>query len=320
MPALEHGREVAAGDRADRRAAGARPRPVAGRLAALGHQARAGAGAGPSARSASSAARPRNSLLVPADDPPQAGLERGDARAQLVAVQGQAGLEAQGVAGPEAGRGDPGREHGLPERRGQLGRHGALDPVLAGVAGPGRGQGVPVPLEGGHARSGRTAAASGATAASRDRASGPGRRPRPARRWRPAPAQGSSTRAVFEALGMTSKRSPSTHHTMMSSATEPSLGRAGGCTGPGPGRSCRRSLVSAAWRRSKAPGPSTRTVPRWLTSKATAPVPAGPVLGHGARRVGEGHLPAAELHHLGRGARAGDERGTAEVDGGRLSG
>ena len=32
-----------------------------------------------------------------------------------------------------------------------------------------------------------------------------------------------------------------------------------------------RSLVKAAWRRSSAPGPVTRTVPRWLTSNTAAP-------------------------------------------------
>src|SRR5690606_33489583 len=37
-----------------------------------------------------------------------------------------------------------------------------------------------------------------------------------------------------------------------------------------PGPILRRSLVNAAWSRSMAAGPLTRTVPRWLTSNTTA--------------------------------------------------
>ena len=58
--------------------------------------------------------------LVPADDPAQPGLERGDARAELVAVQRQARLEAQRVArararpGRRPGRGRPPRSPARP--------------------------------------------------------------------------------------------------------------------------------------------------------------------------------------------------------------
>ena len=71
---------------------------------------------------------------------------------------------------------------------------------------------------------------------------------------------------------MTSKTSSSTHHTMMSSSTEPSsLVEQMGVLGP-PGPDLAEVVGERAWSRSKAPAPSTRTVPRWLTSNATASV------------------------------------------------
>ena len=78
-----------------------------------------------------------------------------------------------------------------------------------------------------------------------------------------------ATRAVLEALGITSKTSSSTHHTMMSSTTEPSASSRRWVYWARPGPMRRRSLERAAWSRSKASAPLTRTVPRWLTSKAT---------------------------------------------------
>ena len=60
---------------------------------------------------------------------------------QLVAVQRQAHLEAQGVAGAQASRGDPGAGHGVPHGGGVVGGHGQLDPVLARVAGAGHDAG-----------------------------------------------------------------------------------------------------------------------------------------------------------------------------------
>ncbi len=94
---------------------------------------------------------------------------------ELVAVQGQAGLQAQRVAGAQAGGHARRRAStACPERfGGRSAGHRDLDPVLAGVAGAG-----------GHAQacparkrrppgSGRTAAASGDHGASRARACGP---------------------------------------------------------------------------------------------------------------------------------------------------
>ncbi len=60
-------------------------------------------------------------------------------------------------------------------------------------------------------------------------------------------------------------------------------------------------------------GPTTRTVPRWLTSKTTASRPAGQVLGHRAGRIGERHLPPAEAGQFGSEAAVGvDQSGVAE--------
>ena len=69
---------------------------------------------------------------------------------------------------------------------------------------------------------------------------------------------------------MTSKRSSATHHTMMSSVTEASASSSRWVYWARPGPILARSLVRVACSRSRAPAPSTRTVPRWLTSKATA--------------------------------------------------
>ena len=78
-----------------------------------------------------------------------------------------------------------------------------------------------------------------------------------------------TTRLVFDALGMTSKRSSSTHQTMMSSVTDPVASRRW-VYWARPGEIFRRSLLSEYCKWSKASGPVTRTVPRWLTSNTTA--------------------------------------------------
>ena len=79
-----------------------------------------------------------------------------------------------------------------------------------------------------------------------------------------------TTRDVFEAFGITSKRVSSTHHTMMSSSTDASSASSRCVYCVRPGAILRKSLVSARCRRSNAFAPVTRTVPRWLTSNATA--------------------------------------------------
>ena len=99
----ERRREVAAGDLAD----GARRRATTGwpsRGGAALRRRGPGAGGRRPGR-----ARPRGGpapevALVQAHHPAEPGLQRRDPRPELVAVQRQAGLEAQRVAGAEAGR------------------------------------------------------------------------------------------------------------------------------------------------------------------------------------------------------------------------
>ena len=110
----------------------------AGRAAALDGEARAGGGPTPRSLSAASGVPAPEVALVPADHPAEPGLQRRDARAELVAVQRQAGLEPQRVAGAEPGGLDAGGRAPRPRpRRARIGRDGDLDAVLAGVAGAG---------------------------------------------------------------------------------------------------------------------------------------------------------------------------------------
>ena len=69
---------------------------------------------------------------------------------------------------------------------------------------------------------------------------------------------------------MTSNTSSSTHQTMMSSSTEASTSSRRWVYCARPGAILARSLVNAHCSRSSASAPSTRTVPRWDTSKTTA--------------------------------------------------
>ena len=245
MPRSSIGREVPAGHRADRR--GRRPATgdaVPGRLAALGHagpseQARAG----PSARSPLEGRPAPERALVPADHPAQPGLQRGDARAELVAVQRQPGLEAQGVAGPEPGRrrrrrrAPPPRRPGpprparrtrrRPRRCSRCRRPRRCSPRQANGRHREAADGGRLGRDGGQRRR---------AVGSLDGDHGPLGGGVGAADGRHAPG------AVFEALGMTSKRSSATHHTMMSSSTEPSSSsRWVYWARPGPIR--RRSLV-----------------------------------------------------------------------------
>ena len=69
------------------------------------------------------------------DRPGEAGFDRRGGRVDVVAVQAQAGLQAQRVARAQADRADLGlREQRARQRFGLLGRHRDLEAVLAGVA------------------------------------------------------------------------------------------------------------------------------------------------------------------------------------------
>ncbi len=252
--------------------------------------------------------------LVPPDHPAQAGLQRGDARAELVAVQGQAGLEAQGVAGAEARPGGHRRRASASQKAGgHLGRHGALDAVLAGVAGAGHDAGARP-----SSRTAATAKRGNGSGLGRHRGQGarvrrdPARRSPPGRPWCPRRPWPRRTRSVLEALGMTSKRSSATHQTMMSSTTEPSSSsRWVYCARPG--RSWRRSLLSARCRSVEAPpgprpgpcrGGSRRRRPRRCGRPGARP---GSRAGRPAASPSPRRRPASPQHGGGRRGAVTDE-------------
>ena len=91
----------------------------------------------PWSRSAARAARPRKSPLSQPDDPSEPGLQRRDARAELVAVERQGRFEPEGVACPEPGRHHARGGERLPQGRGDVVGHRHLEAVLPGVAGSG---------------------------------------------------------------------------------------------------------------------------------------------------------------------------------------
>src|SRR5437016_1210871 len=115
-----------------------------------------------------------------------------------------------------------------------------------------------------------TAAASGATPVSVRRASGPWTAITARVAVMSSPPTAATTRAVLDAFGITWNSPSPTHHTMMSSSTDASASSSRWVYCARPGAILARSLVSARWSASSACGPSTRTVPRWLTSNATA--------------------------------------------------
>ena len=136
-PPLEHGREVAAGDLADDLAVGEDRVPGARDLPAVDASPRRRR-ATPRSRSATSGVAAPEVALVEAHDPAQPGLQRRDARAELVAVQRQPGLEAQRVARAEAGGRDAGVDAAASHSAAACAAgHVELDAVLAGVAGAG---------------------------------------------------------------------------------------------------------------------------------------------------------------------------------------
>ena len=72
---------------------------------------------------------------VAADKAAQAGLNGGNVGGEFVAVQGQAGLQAQHIAGAEAAGQGAGGGQGVPDGGGVGGAESQLKAVLAGVAG-----------------------------------------------------------------------------------------------------------------------------------------------------------------------------------------
>ena len=111
----------------------AQQRAVSQRLAPVSHEA---------AQPPSRAVRPLlfergptgEITLVPTDHPAQTGLERGDAGAELVAVEREPRLETKGVTRTQSRRDDALGQHGLPEVGRHLRRDGALHALLPRVA------------------------------------------------------------------------------------------------------------------------------------------------------------------------------------------
>ena len=258
----EHRGEVAARDLADEHRRRRRSRTRRGAAAGPRWRCPTRCRRTPASRSASRASRPAELRLAPRHDPAQTGLQRRDARAELVAVQRQAGLQPQRVAGAEPGRSHAGADDGVPQRRlrrrpGRRSRHPARPcsrcrrrcsrrrstsawatrnrPTAAAAGNTGR---QPVPrrraLDGEHGPSSRSSR---------------------------SPPTASRTRSVFEALGITSNTSSTPsgrgcHQTMMSSSTEPSASSSRWVYWARPGPTLPRSLDSVRCSRSRASGPA----------------------------------------------------------------
>ena len=113
-----------------------------------------------------------------------------------------------------------------------------------------------------------------------------------------APPMAPRTRSVFEALGMTSNESSRTHHTMMSSSTDASSSsRCVYWARPTP--ILPRSFVNVVCNRSMSVGTRDPHRAEVADVERDSVGAARHVLGERARRVREGHRPAAEVDELG---------------------
>ena len=237
--------------------------------------------------------------LAPRDDPAQAGLERSDARAELVPVQRQPGLESKRVASAEP-RGHDAR---LEDRAPQLGccrRPGPRTRRRPRRCSPCRRQSCRCHAMTTVATSNRgTAAASGLTVGEALARSRPLHRDHGPRVGDVGAADGAA-----HAVGVRSVR-----HDVERVVAHPPHDdvvehrsrrrRAGACTGPARRRSCRgRSSASPAAGRERR-RPATRTVPRWLTSNATASVRHAMCSASVPDGYASGIVPAAEVDELG---------------------
>ena len=267
----EHRREVAARDARRRRSPSTRTVAVRPRRsAAVGGDAAQRSRPTPRSRSAASALASAELVLVPRHDPAEPGLQRGDARTELVAVQRQRGLEAQRVARPEPGGHDAGPGDRRPTGRRPIRRERRSRRRPRRCSRCRRRCTARPPTRARHAEPtdrGRVGEHRRQSLAWRR---GPARRAPPASRWSRFRRCAERTRSVFDAFGMTSNTSSSIHHTMMSSSTDASSSSSRWVYWARPGAILPRSLVSAHCSRSTASAPSTRTVPRWETSNTTA--------------------------------------------------
>ncbi len=274
----------------------------------------------PRSCSAARASRPRNVALGPAHDPaearPAAVVMPG---AQLVAVQRAApprGAACRGRPARPARRPPPGPRRQKSARA--LGRHGDLDAVLAGVAGAGDEALDAVPGRTGPRGSARRPPPRASPVAS----SAAGRRALHGddgplgrdvdRRRSPSAA---TTRSVFDALGMTSKRSSSTHHTMMSSSTEASSSSSRWVYCARPGLDLAQVVGERrlqARRRRRRPVDAHRAEVAHVEDDGRGA--AGQVLGERARRVAAAACPTRRTAPSWRRGRGGRRRaGTRDV-------
>ena len=130
---LERGREGARGDGADLLPAGEHRVAFARDAGALDLERRQLLGSALAARAGDRLGTDEPGCLGAA--PAEPGLDRVALGRQVVAVQVEADLEPQRVAGAEPAGDDAGVEQLGPDRRRDLGIDQQLDPVLAGVAG-----------------------------------------------------------------------------------------------------------------------------------------------------------------------------------------
>src|SRR6266545_18580 len=142
---LQHGREVPARHLADALLSHVHRVPAAWDLATV-EQEPAQAAVDPPLAFRQERRASSEVALVEAHHPRQARLQRRDARTELVSVQRESRLQAEGVAGAEPGRLDPRRDQSAPTRRRDRRGDVQLDAVLPRVPGARDPAGVAIEL------------------------------------------------------------------------------------------------------------------------------------------------------------------------------
>ena len=214
--------------------------------------------------------------LVPSDHPAEPGLQRRDPGPSSWPCNGRP-ASRRNVSRPQPCGFDPRLAQRIPQARSLRGGDVQLDPVLARVAGAGDHEARPrarprnAPPRPRRSRPGRGARARlGPCTASTARVAVTSANSTASSVCAKPSANAASSSSVFDAFGITKKRSASTHHTMMSSTTCASCGSRRCVYCARPHSILRRSFVSSHCSSSNAPGPRHSTVPRWETSNTTA--------------------------------------------------
>ena len=249
--------------------------------------------------------------LLPADHPAQPGLQRGDARSQLVSVQREAGLQPERVPGSEAGRLHPGGQQGRPERFGGVDRDGQLQAVLSGVPRP-RGQaGHALPHDRDHPEAGHGCGVGGD-----GRQAGPGMGPLHGDDAPPVGGVLSPDRLEhpFGVRGVGHHVEDPLVHPPDDDVVDhrPVLGEQMRVLSP-TGGDLGQIVGERGLKPFEAPCAFDPDRAEMADVEDHRVVAAGAVLGDGALAVGERHLPTPEAHQLGaKPAVAVDEGGLAE--------